>query len=606
MARNLFFILFFIFWLQSYAQDTIEYLDEIRLADVKLKSNSTGQFVKTVDSAALQRSEPLLTNVLKFHSPYFFRENGYGMVSSVSVRGTGASQTAVVWNGININSQFTGQTDFNTINAAAYDAINVRPGGGSVVYGSGAIGGTVHLHDDFQFNGANSQRLNIGYGSFETYSANYSGNFSSDQTAIKIKLSGIDSQNDYPYKGTDRSNTNGDFSNYSLNASAAHWIAKDHLLKIYSSYNKGDRGFSGTMNIPSNSKYLDRNSRNLLEWKYLKGRWSSSLKTAFLKEEFRYFENRDREAFTYGDAKTAIFKYDLGFKWNRSNRIHFIADHTRIDGKGSGITDNNRQTTGLAVLYNGRTDNLQYEASFRQEFTPNFGSPLLINIGSEYRFSENYQLSANFSRNYRIPTFNDLFWSSGGNADLHPERSVQGEIGQSISLKKVSFRLNVFYISIRDLIRWVPSEEGIWKPENTDEAENYGLEFFADFATKIGKNQLEMHSTYAYTKAIDLANQNQLIYTPLHKATLTGTYQIGNLEIFFQSLYNGKIFTSSDNNYELAGYYLADFGAGFPLLKKPATKLQIQANNIFGKEYQSMPSRIMPGRNYKALLTINF
>ena len=168
------------------------------------------------------------------------------------------------------------------------------------------------------------------------------------------------------------------------------------------------------------------------------------------------------------------------------------------------------------------------------------------------------------------------------------------------------FRLNVFYISIRDLIRWVPSEEGIWKPENTAEAENYGLEFFADFATKIGKNQLEMHSTYAYTKAIDLANQNQLIYTPLNKATLTGTYKIGNLEIFFQSLYNGKIFTSSDNNYELAGYYLADFGAGFPLLKKPATKLQIQVNNIFGKKYQSMPSRIMPGRNYKALLTINF
>lgn len=211
------------------------------------------------------------------------------MVSSVSVRGTGASQTAVVWNGININSQFTGQTDFNTINAAAYDAINVRPGAGSVVYGSGAIGGTVHLHDDFQFNGAKSQRLNIGYGSFETYSANYSGNFSSDQTAIKIKLSGIDSQNDYPYKGTDRSNTNGDFSNYSLNASAAHWIVKDHLLKIYSSYNKGDRGFSGTMNIPSNSKYLDRNSRNLLEWKYLKGRWSSSLKTAFFKGRISIF-----------------------------------------------------------------------------------------------------------------------------------------------------------------------------------------------------------------------------------------------------------------------------------------------------------------------------
>ena len=73
------------------------------------------------------------------------------MVSSPSFRGTTAQQTAVVWNGININSQLLGQTDFNTVSTRGYNSIAVKAGGGSVVYGSGAIGGTIHLNNDLKF-----------------------------------------------------------------------------------------------------------------------------------------------------------------------------------------------------------------------------------------------------------------------------------------------------------------------------------------------------------------------------------------------------------------------------------------------------------------------
>jgi iron complex outermembrane receptor protein len=103
----------------------------------------------------------------------YFKENGNGMVSSPSFRGTTAQQTAVIWNGININSQLNGQTDFNTLTSRDFNSIVVRSGGGSVIYGSGAIGGTIHLNNEFSFKDKFENQLRLDFGSFSTYSANY-------------------------------------------------------------------------------------------------------------------------------------------------------------------------------------------------------------------------------------------------------------------------------------------------------------------------------------------------------------------------------------------------------------------------------------------------
>jgi len=135
-----------------YSQErTVTPLDSVYLTDSKLKEYSTGRDVLTLSDSILRQNRPLLTNTLNFNTPIYFKENGLGMVSSPSFRGTTASQTAVLWNGININSQFNGQLDFNTINTGAYNEISVRGGGGSVVYGTGAIGGSVHLNTTLSF-----------------------------------------------------------------------------------------------------------------------------------------------------------------------------------------------------------------------------------------------------------------------------------------------------------------------------------------------------------------------------------------------------------------------------------------------------------------------
>ena len=89
-----------------------------------------------------------LSEVLRFQSAVYIKENGRGAVSSPSFRGTTAQQTAFVWNGININSTFLGQGDVNNLNLLGYDQLEIKSGGGSVIYGSGAIGGTIHLNNE--------------------------------------------------------------------------------------------------------------------------------------------------------------------------------------------------------------------------------------------------------------------------------------------------------------------------------------------------------------------------------------------------------------------------------------------------------------------------
>ncbi|WP_458625918.1 TonB-dependent receptor [Winogradskyella sp. PC D3.3] len=115
------------------------------------------------------------------------------MVSSPSFRGTNASQTAVIRNGISINSQLTGQTDFNTINTTNFKSVVIRSGGGSVQYGSGAIGGSIHLNNTLSFSPHFDNTVTLSYGSYDTKNLSYLSSYAKDKWSFNIGLNYIDS-----------------------------------------------------------------------------------------------------------------------------------------------------------------------------------------------------------------------------------------------------------------------------------------------------------------------------------------------------------------------------------------------------------------------------
>ncbi|WP_299527140.1 TonB-dependent receptor, partial [uncultured Lutibacter sp.] len=254
-SRFLFFLSIFFVGTNSYAQkDSIISLDVINLQTIKLNKHSKGYKVVAISDSIIQHNTESFSSLLRFNSPIYMKEYGAGGTSSASFRGTSASNTAVIWNGININSINNGQTGFNSLNVGLFDNINVRSGGGSIEFGSGAIGGTVHLNDELKFGDYIKNQLVVSAGSFETYHNLYKFSFGSETTAIKVGLSYNESENNYKWLGYNLRNENGAYYNTDFSFSIAQKLSDFSKISFYTSKYNGNRQFSGQLPNPSAAK----------------------------------------------------------------------------------------------------------------------------------------------------------------------------------------------------------------------------------------------------------------------------------------------------------------------------------------------------------------
>ncbi|WP_290699911.1 TonB-dependent receptor, partial [Lacinutrix sp.] len=314
MKKSILFLIFVSVGFCSIAQtklDSIQELDEVMLSDSKLKNFSSGYKITKLTDSILTNNASNLTGLLAFNSNIYFKENGFGMVSSPSFRGTNASQTAVIWNGININSQLNGQTDFNTINTTNFNSVDIRSGGGSVQYGSGSIGGTIHLNNKLKFNSHFNSSVRVSYGSFDTQQYTVLTDFGGDKFSGNIGLSYVDSENDYEFLGTDKVNTNGEFNNQNINVNLGYFISDKDVIKLYHQTFIGRRNLSSTLVATSISRIDDQNFRSMLEWTRVGSKIQSTFKAAHLQEHFKFFENKDKANFSFGKVKTLVLKHNL-------------------------------------------------------------------------------------------------------------------------------------------------------------------------------------------------------------------------------------------------------------------------------------------------------
>src|SRR5690348_5608511 len=79
------------------------------------------------------------------------------MLSTLSFRGTSGSQTALLWNGFNINLPTVGLTDFALIPLNGISSVYIQHGSSSSNFGSGCIGGAIIINTEPIF----SKRFNV-------------------------------------------------------------------------------------------------------------------------------------------------------------------------------------------------------------------------------------------------------------------------------------------------------------------------------------------------------------------------------------------------------------------------------------------------------------
>lgn len=584
-------------------------IDTVYIFDNQMNKVKLFHKVNTITPKDIEKNTTNLSELLRFQSQVYIKENGRGAVSSPSFRGTSAGHTAFVWNGININSNFLGQGDVNNIPLFGYDQLEVKAGGGSVQYGSSAIGGSIHLNNNLDFNKGFGAALYSEVASFDTYNNFAKASFSNDKFSFKVSGNYFISQNDYEVPEKEYINRNGRYYNTSVNVGASYKIAPHQTISWQNQIFDGSQYYPIFVENGNKTKYKAQTLRSLLAWDIHKSKLSNSLKVAYTEDNFQYFGDIDKPKESGAEGKNYIFKNDFNYFITPKINVNVIGEFQVNKGEGyqSGIGDISRNMGSVAGLVRYfATQDLRFEAGVKKDFVEDISSPLLYSFSGKWNAMKWYNIGMSVSRNLRIPSFNDLYWEKGGNPDLLPETSTNLDMDLEFSFGDFKITLSPYYMDVKNYINWLPTPYGYWAAFNTYKAEIYGLESQVTFNKNFGKHGFRLNAGYTYSKSTNKETGMQMVYVPIHKAFGNIDYQYNFLRVYVQGLFNGLTYTTTDEKRADAidSYFVLNTGISATLLKKYT--LGFKVNNITNTVYQTVSYYPMPKRNYSVYATINF
>ncbi len=134
VLATLLFISCFTFVQAQSVTDTIK-IKEIKVL-AKRKVEEAGLQITRPDSLA--RATTLttsLSDLISEYTPVFIKSYGHGSTATASFRGTAATHTQVLWNGMNLNSPMRGIADLSLLPVFFTDDVYLLHGGSSMAEG---------------------------------------------------------------------------------------------------------------------------------------------------------------------------------------------------------------------------------------------------------------------------------------------------------------------------------------------------------------------------------------------------------------------------------------------------------------------------------------
>ena len=150
------------------AQDTIA-LQSVEVYTEKTNFSGLGKKIETIDSTLLSQFKfNSLADLISSNSSIFIKQYGSGGLATTAFRGGNASQTAIIWNGFNIQNPMLGQTDIGLLPSVLFDNVSIEYGGSSSLWGSGAVAGSIFLNNLMPLQSGFSTKTNLGYTSLNS------------------------------------------------------------------------------------------------------------------------------------------------------------------------------------------------------------------------------------------------------------------------------------------------------------------------------------------------------------------------------------------------------------------------------------------------------
>jgi vitamin B12 transporter len=600
------------------AQDSL-LLNPVLIVDNRLSRYAGGQIQVELDSLTLTSGKNLAA-VLPAYTTATMKSYGTGL-SSISLRGTGANHTALVWNGLNIQASTHGIVDFSMLPLSMANKISIRYGGGSALFGSGAIGGTVFVDNAPPAQNGLQIIENQSIESYQTYSMGVSAAYRKGAFATNIGVNAVNAANDFVFKNIAEV---GQPLQKQVNAAAHQTNIFNHnelkindkqILKTHLWFQSADRQIPPVMSARNDeARQIDRATRIAAEWNYIDNQSVTKIRIGHFDEYLKY--QSDLVAHSEFKPKTTIGEAEQQFvlKNNQNIRlgIHYTLNQATTVNYARPVT--RQKWAALASYQVEYIKNNTFTINLRQEKVDNALIPLTFSMGSKNIFKNHWAIRGQFSRNYNLPTFNDLYWTTGGNLNLKAESGYSGEIGIDFYKKYTDIVIDcsttIYGNQTLDKIQWIPVKGGLWQPFNLEKTRATGIENSVSFKKifPYGYGQLAGH--YAYGTAIQMGgafNLKQLMYIPKHQAGWNGHFSYKTFFVTYHQSISGKRYTTSDNLDVLPIFTVANLGFGKHFKGKiGGMETRFEVNNLFNTNYQSVAYYAMPRRTYRLAIAFKY
>jgi iron complex outermembrane receptor protein len=598
------------------AMDTIN-LPEVKLEQSRLRTHSIATQMEIFTPVELGNfPSQNLADFLSLNSALYFRQ--YGALATPSFRGTSSSHTLVLWNGIPLNSVANGLMDFSILPVNIGHELAVVHGGDGSVFGSGAIGGSVHFNAISNFKPKKQIQFTSEIGSFGLRSNTFSLKHTEGKLSIQASLFSLSDNNSFEFVNTTQIGHPSVMNEYGKIESKHQQLDLGYRYDNYNQFAINYWAEDNNREVPQNmtvlfsdAKQYDVSKRLLFSSKHRFDHSSLQLKQAYLKEDFRYTEllwGIDSHYLTESHITDADFKYFTGNYLFNLGSAYTNKSVTNTNYLGT------KQDEKQLALFSA----IQYKSEFfvvntilRKEWQSAFEVPYIPTLGFSAQLSKHLQFRLKYNRNFRSPSFNDRFWVdawSNGNPDLKPENAWNKEFGFDVNTSYFTCSATAYTLTISDMILWQEMDNGNWMPDNIKQVWSRGVET----KLKLTIKDFSIVGNYGFTKStnelssdsLDNTAGKQLRYVPLHKGNVMFIIAKDDFQFSINQSYTGEVITTHgiQENETLPAFVLTDIGLRWKSTHS-SFSLQGKVKNLMDKSYQTYQNYPNPSRELQLTIT---
>ncbi len=601
------------------------YTDPITVAAVRPGDNGMpahNSRIKISESRRMGVNQTV--DLLKRRSGIHFKSlGGEGQLQSVSLRGMSAEQTQVLYDDIPVNNLQLGMLDLGYIPLNGVDVIDVLRGGSPLLGSSGSIGGALNFKprppgDSLNYalrlraNTLDNRRASV-------WIQSPAGNL---RQSLRIGRHWGDNH----YNTTSGSESiplkNRDFNRYSFQWQALYRFSSTSRISLLANNFRSRAGapkaFINRSTEASNQARLSVNN-TLLRLKYHRGftggyfsvrlynrnEWNGyydpALRINNVPLRGRHFNSEQgtilRWRYLTSNQILITSGADARYQAIRSSGA---GKHSRFSGALYAALDKEWPAPAAGYAW-------QAQLSLRQEFPSPGQSVTLPSAGLQWHFPSG-RIYLSLTRNYRVPSFNALYWQPGGNGSLRPEEAVSYEGGFDYSFHTIFFTgrlaIALYQSRVHDQIVWLPGE-AYWRPQNIRDVLSRGLEM--ENTTILWENRL----TWVNRLTLNRTNKqnaegendntagNILPYHPQAQFYSSLELRFGPWTALAEYRYSSFSYTGIENSSRdfIPSYNVVNL---FTTLSMPlaAHRMEISLNiyNLFNNQYETIKGYPQPPR----------